>query len=87
MFSVSQFFRLFLPIPPTPTHAMLSLSLGAGVSWPPSTWRGTMANPAVAAAAPCRKLLRGTGPVVKESPFVWGLGWPGPFIDFAMGVL
>src|SRR5260221_14468819 len=43
-----------------PPAAMSSRSLGAGVSWPPSACRGTMVNPAVAAAALARKVLRGT---------------------------
>jgi hypothetical protein len=60
MFSVAQRPMLFLPIPPMPMPAMLSLSLGAVTPWPPSTWRGTIVNPAVTAAALARKVLRGT---------------------------
>src|SRR4029077_898640 len=49
--------RLARPLPPTPTPAMLSLSLG-GTKPRPRTWRGTIVR---AAAAPAcdRNSLRG----------------------------
>ena len=77
MFSVALLSRFDFPIPPTPTAAMLSLSLGAGVPWPPSTCRGTMVKPAVAVAALARKVLRGT-----EALFLGSEG-PGWFIEFS----
>ncbi|MEI7681716.1 MAG: tripartite tricarboxylate transporter substrate-binding protein, partial [Betaproteobacteria bacterium] len=51
-FSSSHCFRLWLPIPPTPTPAMLSFSLGAFWAGPPSTERGAIVKAeAVIAAA------------------------------------
>ncbi len=41
----------FAPIPPTPMHAMFSLSLGA-VNPRPNTWRGTMVKLMPAATSP-----------------------------------
>src|ERR1019366_1456579 len=51
MFSLSSCFRYSPPIPPTPTPARLSLSLGAVWPGPPSTWRGSSIMPVSAAAA------------------------------------
>src|SRR5437870_1601520 len=43
MFSPSIPFTSFLPMPPTPMHATLSVSLGARMPRP-RTWRGTIVN-------------------------------------------
>src|SRR5438094_4185631 len=51
MFSPSIPFTSFRPMPPTPMHATLSVSLGA--RWPrPSTWRGTIVNSPAALKSP-----------------------------------
>src|SRR4029077_341945 len=50
MFCEARLMRLARPIPPTPTLAMLSVSLG-GTKPRPRTWRGTMVNAAAVAAA------------------------------------
>src|SRR5687767_236531 len=44
----------FRPIPPTPMHAMLSLSLGATNPLPPRTCLGTIVNAVAPAAAPTK---------------------------------
>src|SRR4051794_6982008 len=59
MFWLARLMRLLRPIPPTPTPAMLSVSLGA-VKPRPSTRRGTMAKPAVPALTFFRKVRRDT---------------------------
>jgi hypothetical protein len=64
MFWVASATRLARPMPPTPTPAMFSLSLG-GVKPRPKTWRGTMVKafavvvaPEIAAAAVVVRNLR-----------------------------
>src|ERR1700732_234287 len=59
MFCEERLMRLARPMPPTPTPAMLSLSLG-GTKPRPSTWRGTMVT-AAALAAFARNLRREIG--------------------------
>src|SRR5437660_11765402 len=49
MFWLARLIRLPRPMPPTPTPATFSVSLG-GVKPRPSTWRGPIATPAVPAA-------------------------------------
>ncbi len=47
------------PMPPTPTQAMLSVSLGAFFFWvAPTTWRGTIMIPAAAVEAAPRNFRR-----------------------------
>src|SRR5512143_2339100 len=58
MSSVSMADRLAAPIPPTPIPAIASRSLGAVCPGPPRACRGTMVNPAAAAAAVFRKSRR-----------------------------
>ena len=48
------------PMPPTPTPAMLTRSLGAIRRGPPSTWRGTMVKAAAASAALRTNCRRGS---------------------------
>src|SRR5689334_13353264 len=59
MFSPSMPFTSLRPIPPTPMHATLSLSLG-GLSPRPSTWRGTIVNatPAPSSRTKFRRVMR-----------------------------
>src|SRR5882762_5642940 len=57
MFSLARLIRLLRPMPPTPTPAMFSLSLG-GVNPRPSTCLGTMENAAPLAATFVRNLRR-----------------------------
>src|SRR2546426_12803110 len=57
MFSLARLIRLLRPMPPTPTPAMFSLSLG-GVNPRPSTCLGTMENAAPPAATSVRNLRR-----------------------------
>src|SRR5438876_1596394 len=59
MFWVARLTRLLRPMPPTPTPAMFSVSLG-GVKPRPSTWRGTIANPAVPADTFLKNVRRDT---------------------------
>src|SRR3954447_25887744 len=72
MFSEARLTRSLRPCPPTPTAATFNKSLGA-VMPRPSTWRGTMAKPAVVTATCSTKrrlemsamivcLLTGTAP-------------------------
>src|SRR5690242_3039349 len=51
MFSPSIPFTSFLPMPPTPMHATLSVSLGARRPRP-STWRGTIVKSPAALKSP-----------------------------------
>src|SRR5437588_11820828 len=55
MFWLERLIRLLRPMPPTPTAAIFSVSLGA-VRPRPSTCRGTMAKPADVAATLDTKL-------------------------------
>src|SRR5260370_38746132 len=57
MFWLARLIRLERPIPPTPTAAMFSVSLG-GVNPRPRTLLGTMAHAAPPAAALARKTRR-----------------------------
>src|SRR6202521_1425276 len=57
MFSLARLIRLWRPMPPTPTPAMFSLSLG-GVNPRPSTCLGTMENAAPPTATFVRNLRR-----------------------------
>src|SRR6267378_2972774 len=57
MFWLAMLIRLVRPIPPTPTAAMLSVSLG-GVNPRPRTCRGTMAHAAPPAATLVRNVRR-----------------------------
>src|SRR5712692_1731254 len=57
MFSLARLIRLLRPMPPTPTPATFSLSLG-GVNPRPSTCLGTMENAAPLAATFVRNLRR-----------------------------
>src|SRR4051812_18348379 len=47
--------RLARPMPPTPTAAMLTRSLGAMWRGPPRTWRGRIVSAAAAVAWPRNK--------------------------------
>src|SRR2546422_2291828 len=57
MFWLARLIRLERPMPPTPTAAMFSMSLG-GVNPRPRTFLGTMAHAAPLAAALARKARR-----------------------------
>src|SRR5260370_35669422 len=57
MFWLARLIRLVRPMPPTPTPAMFSVSLGA-VNPRPSTCLGTMAHAAPPAATLVRKVRR-----------------------------
>src|SRR5712664_4075556 len=57
MFSLARLIRLLRPMPPTPTPAMFSLSLG-GMNPRPRTCLGTMENAAPPAATFVRNLRR-----------------------------
>ena len=77
------------PMPPTPTQAMLSVSLGAFFFWvAPTTWRGTIMIPAAAVEAAPRNFRRlqedsaGEGVFFVSSMFIPSLsesfdGWRG----------
>src|SRR5258708_39615766 len=60
MFWLARLIRLERPIPPTPTAAMFSMSLG-GVNPRPRTLLGTMAQAAPPAATSVRKVRREIG--------------------------
>src|SRR5713226_2224037 len=57
MFWLARLMRLARPIPPTPTPAMLRVSLG-GTRPRPRTWRGTMQNAAAVTAESASNLRR-----------------------------
>jgi hypothetical protein len=71
MFWLARLMRFWRPMPPTPTPAMFSRSLG-GVKPRPSTWRGTNAAAALPAAAVLRNLRR-VSPFSSLPPFAWFL--------------
>src|SRR5579864_8186479 len=57
MFWLARLMRLERPMPPTPTPAMLRVSLGGTKPWP-RTWRGTMENAAAVRVESARNLRR-----------------------------
>src|SRR5215472_4079514 len=69
MFWLARLMRFWRPMPPTPTPAMFSRSLG-GVKPRPSTWRGTKAAAAPLAAAVLRNLRR-----VRRFPWLPSFAW------------